>query len=57
MESNEGMLKIGFPIFTNLLMSIGSYFLTVRLIPSMENMFLKANLYGIDLNKKTNTKM
>lgn len=38
-------------------MSIASYFLTVRLIPKFKDTFVKANLYGIDMNKKGSDKI
>lgn len=45
------------PLCVNLIMSIGSYYLTQRLIPKLRDMFLKANLFGIDMNKNTKDKM
>lgn len=41
----------------NIVISTGAYFLTVNLIPGLKAMFLKANLYGVDLNKKSSEKM
>lgn len=38
-------------------MSITVYFLTIRLIPKIKYMFVKANLYGIDMNKKSGEKV
>lgn len=38
-------------------MSICAYFLTKRLIPRLKNMFIDANLYGVDMNKKSKPKM
>lgn len=38
-------------------MSITVYFLTIRLIPKIKDMFVKANLYGIDMNKKSGEKV
>ncbi|XP_017766086.1 PREDICTED: LOW QUALITY PROTEIN: UDP-N-acetylglucosamine--dolichyl-phosphate N-acetylglucosaminephosphotransferase [Eufriesea mexicana] len=38
-------------------MSIFVYFLTIRLIPRIKDMFIKANLYGIDMNKKSDEKV
>ncbi|XP_063698398.1 UDP-N-acetylglucosamine--dolichyl-phosphate N-acetylglucosaminephosphotransferase [Culicoides brevitarsis] len=44
-------------LLINFVISIGSYLLTVNLIPSLQPMFLKANLYGIDMNKKSSGKV
>ncbi|XP_012266811.1 UDP-N-acetylglucosamine--dolichyl-phosphate N-acetylglucosaminephosphotransferase isoform X1 [Athalia rosae] len=52
MESDVSS-KMSFPIYINGLMSIASYFLTVQLIPKLTDMFIKGNLYGIDMNKKS----
>ncbi|XP_043478392.1 UDP-N-acetylglucosamine--dolichyl-phosphate N-acetylglucosaminephosphotransferase [Leptopilina heterotoma] len=57
MEKIKEMLAMNFPLFINILMSIVAYFATSRLIPSMENMFIKANLYGVDMNKKSTKKV
>lgn len=45
------------PFVINLAMSIIFYFLTVQLIPSLRENFIKHNLWGFDMNKKTRTKM
>ncbi|XP_046740285.1 UDP-N-acetylglucosamine--dolichyl-phosphate N-acetylglucosaminephosphotransferase [Diprion similis] len=57
MEDREVLLKMNYPIYANMLMSIVSYFLTVRLIPKFRDMFIKGNLYGIDMNKKDGGKV
>ncbi|XP_006614827.1 UDP-N-acetylglucosamine--dolichyl-phosphate N-acetylglucosaminephosphotransferase [Apis dorsata] len=54
---NEDTWKFIFPILINFFMSIIMYFLTIRLIPKIKNMFIKANLYGIDMNKKSGEKV
>lgn len=54
---NEDIWKFIFPILINFFMSIIMYFLTIRLIPKIKNMFIKANLYGIDMNKKSGEKV
>lgn len=41
----------------NLIMSIITYYLTQRLIPNLKDMFLKANLFGIDMNKTSRNKV
>lgn len=38
-------------------MSVGAYCLTVHLIPRIKSMFVKANLYGIDMSKRSSDKM
>lgn len=38
-------------------MSTTVYFLTIRLIPKIKDMFVKANLYGIDMNKRSGEKV
>lgn len=53
----EDTWKFIFPILINFFMSIIMYFLTIRLIPKIKNMFIKANLYGIDMNKKSGEKV
>ncbi|XP_059474985.1 UDP-N-acetylglucosamine--dolichyl-phosphate N-acetylglucosaminephosphotransferase [Neocloeon triangulifer] len=44
-------------LFINVLMSVCAYVATVRLIPTLKDMFLKANLFGIDMNKKEKHKV
>ncbi|KAL3689472.1 hypothetical protein R1sor_015781 [Riccia sorocarpa] len=48
-ELQEGVKR---SIFINLLMSIGGYFLTVRLIPVASKYLLRKNMFGYDINKK-----
>ncbi|XP_015510481.1 UDP-N-acetylglucosamine--dolichyl-phosphate N-acetylglucosaminephosphotransferase [Neodiprion pinetum] len=57
MEDREVLSKMNYPIYANVLMSVVSYFLTVRLIPKFRDMFIKGNLYGIDMNKKDGGKV
>lgn len=54
---NNNTWKFIFPILINFAMSIFVYFLTIRLIPRIKDMFIKANLYGIDMNKKSGDKV
>lgn len=49
--------QMWFPLFINLLMSIGAYFATVKIIPSIKDTFIKANLFGIDMSKTTSEKV
>lgn len=49
--------KMFFPIVINLIMSFVTYFVTVRLIPKLKEMFIKANLFGIDMSKTTSEKV
>ncbi|XP_034942856.1 UDP-N-acetylglucosamine--dolichyl-phosphate N-acetylglucosaminephosphotransferase [Chelonus insularis] len=46
-----------FSIIVNMILSIISYFLTVNLIPNIKETFIKANLYGIDMNKRNGGKI
>jgi UDP-N-acetylglucosamine--dolichyl-phosphate N-acetylglucosaminephosphotransferase len=45
------------PILVSIGISILAYISTKQLIPGLKNMFLAANLAGIDMNKKTKSKM
>ncbi|KAJ8669285.1 hypothetical protein QAD02_000544 [Eretmocerus hayati] len=45
------------PMAINVAMSVCTYFLTVRLIPSLKDTFIKANLCGIDMSKKNRIKI
>ncbi|KAE8752544.1 hypothetical protein FOCC_FOCC000666 [Frankliniella occidentalis] len=51
------IFKMFLPLFLNVAMSFGAYYFTVRIIPRLKDMFLKANLFGIDLNKQTKDKV
>ena len=44
-------------ITVNIIISVGAFVATTRLIPKLKDMFLKANLFGIDVNKNTRDKM
>ena len=57
MEKREDTWKIVLPIAINIAMSVVCFFVTVRLIPKLRDMFIKANLYGVDMNKKSSDKM
>ncbi|XP_043259666.1 UDP-N-acetylglucosamine--dolichyl-phosphate N-acetylglucosaminephosphotransferase [Colletes gigas] len=57
MKHNENAWNFIFPLLVNLAMSVSAYFLTVRLIPRIKDMFIKANLYGIDMNKSGGEKV
>jgi UDP-N-acetylglucosamine--dolichyl-phosphate N-acetylglucosaminephosphotransferase len=46
-----------FPVFVNSVMSVVAYIVTLRIIPRFKDMFVKANLYGIDMSKKRKEKM
>jgi UDP-N-acetylglucosamine--dolichyl-phosphate N-acetylglucosaminephosphotransferase len=41
----------------NFFMSVCAYVATVQLIPSLRDMFLRANLCGVDMNKKEKIKV
>ncbi|XP_076377053.1 UDP-N-acetylglucosamine--dolichyl-phosphate N-acetylglucosaminephosphotransferase-like isoform X1 [Megalopta genalis] len=57
MKHSDDVWKLCFPLLINFAMSCVAYLLTVRLIPRIKNMFIKANLYGIDMNKSTGKKV
>lgn len=57
MENTEFTWKVSIPIWISGIMSIFAYFLTIRLIPGLKNMFIKANLFGSDMNKRNSDKM
>ncbi|XP_076303176.1 alg7 dolichyl-phosphate N-acetylglucosaminephosphotransferase [Lasioglossum baleicum] len=57
MKHSDDAWKFFFPLVTNFGMSCVAYLLTVRLIPRIKNMFIKANLHGIDMNKNTGEKV
>lgn len=44
-------------IIVNIVISAGAFVATTRIMPRLRDMFLKANLFGIDLNKNTRDKM
>lgn len=46
-----------FPVLVNSVVSIVAYLVTLRIIPRFKDMFVKANLYGIDMSKNRKEKM
>lgn len=56
-DISDRLWKILFPLVINAIMSIFSYVVTVRLIPTLKEMFIKANLFGIDMSKTTSEKV
>uniref|UniRef100_A0A1B6CB88 UDP-N-acetylglucosamine--dolichyl-phosphate N-acetylglucosaminephosphotransferase n=2 Tax=Clastoptera arizonana TaxID=38151 RepID=A0A1B6CB88_9HEMI len=50
-------LEFWLPISLNCLISVIAYLGTYSLIPKLREMFIKANLYGIDLNKTSREKV
>jgi UDP-N-acetylglucosamine--dolichyl-phosphate N-acetylglucosaminephosphotransferase len=46
-----------FPIIVNVIVSAVAYVVAVRIIPRFRDMFIKANLYGIDMSKSSKEKM
>lgn len=56
MEENNTTLPV-FPVLASVVFALISYLSTYKLIPQLKDMFLKANLCGIDLNKKTKVKI
>lgn len=61
MESQEVLedvnWKVLFPIIINVIMSAFAYVITVGIIPKFKDMFIKANLFGIDMSKRTSDKV
>ncbi|XP_071055787.1 UDP-N-acetylglucosamine--dolichyl-phosphate N-acetylglucosaminephosphotransferase [Onthophagus taurus] len=49
--------KMWAPIVVNAMISVFAYVTTVRLIPKLRDMFIKANLFGIDMSKRTGDKI
>lgn len=50
-------LSVEGTLFINFFLSIVGYGITYHVIPKFRDMFLKANLYGVDLGKGKNVKM
>ncbi|XP_011267077.1 UDP-N-acetylglucosamine--dolichyl-phosphate N-acetylglucosaminephosphotransferase [Camponotus floridanus] len=57
MNVEDEMWLLFFPICINAIMSASACYLTIHLIPRIKSMFVKANLYGIDMNKRTSDKI
>lgn len=57
MKEIDNKWEMYFPLFINFIASIGSFFVTLMVIPGLKSTFLKANLFGIDMNKKFGNKM
>lgn len=57
MDLDEDLVKTRVPIGISVILSVSAYFVTVNLIPRLKDMFIKSNLYGIDLNKRNSDKM
>jgi UDP-N-acetylglucosamine--dolichyl-phosphate N-acetylglucosaminephosphotransferase len=51
------VITMWFPIFVNVVVSVVAYVVTVRIIPRFKDMFVKANLCGIDMSKSRKEKM
>lgn len=49
--------RLSFPICINATMSVIAYYVTVYLVPKIKAMFIRANLYGIDMSKRSNDKV
>lgn len=45
------------PLTINIVFSTCAYLLAKSLIPNLKDMFLKANISGVDMNKKEKKKM
>lgn len=56
-DTSVKIWKMWLPIVLNAVMSIVAYIVTIRLIPKLREMFIKANLFGIDMSKRTGDKV
>lgn len=56
-DTSVEIWKMWLPIVLNAVMSIVAYIVTIRLIPKLREMFIKANLFGIDMSKRTGDKV
>ncbi|XP_058056814.1 UDP-N-acetylglucosamine--dolichyl-phosphate N-acetylglucosaminephosphotransferase [Anopheles bellator] len=50
-------VQLPVPLIVNVVISVGAYFAGRSLIPKMKTMFINANLYGIDMNKRSKPKI
>ncbi|XP_044576525.1 UDP-N-acetylglucosamine--dolichyl-phosphate N-acetylglucosaminephosphotransferase [Cotesia glomerata] len=57
MEESEKTWKMNFSLYINILMSIFGFIVAIILIPSFKDKFIKANLFGIDMNKRNGGKV
>lgn len=46
-----------FPVLVNSMLSVVAYVVTLRIIPRFKDMFVKADLYGVDMSKSRKEKM
>lgn len=51
------LLSVEGTLFINFFLSVLGYCITYHVIPKFRDMFLKANLCGVDLGKGNNAKM
>ncbi|KAL3265930.1 hypothetical protein HHI36_010119 [Cryptolaemus montrouzieri] len=54
---NQTEMKMWVPIIINVIMSSAAFCLSIKLIPKVKDMFIQANLFGIDKSKKSNHKV
>ncbi|XP_057341366.1 UDP-N-acetylglucosamine--dolichyl-phosphate N-acetylglucosaminephosphotransferase [Microplitis mediator] len=57
MEETEKMWTMNFPLYVNILMSIMASIVAIILIPSFKDKFIRANLFGVDMNKRNGGKV
>lgn len=57
MEETEKMWTMSFPLYVNIFMSIMASIVAIILIPSFKDKFIRANLFGVDMNKRNGGKM
>lgn len=46
-----------FPLAINTVLSVIAFIATNHLIPNLKDMFIKANVFGIDMSKRDKVKM
>lgn len=56
-DVNHKYWKMFFPLIIGAFMSIIAFVVTLRIIPRLKDMFIKANLFGIDMSKSTSEKV
>ncbi|KAK9875735.1 hypothetical protein WA026_009532 [Henosepilachna vigintioctopunctata] len=56
-KENQIDIKMWTPVIINAFMSCLAYYICVTLIPKVKDMFIQANLFGIDRCKKMSTKI
>ena len=50
-------MEFGYPLFINLIYSVMSFLLTLKMIPGAKELFFKAGLKGKDMSKREKKEM